>query len=127
MKQITIADKTYPLYIGFDFVRELDRKYKHKFGDVEFGWGIGMMLLHLSQYNPVGILDFIMAATNTLDVQPTAQEIEKEFDALGADGVMDLAENFIELLAESTLTKPAIAQMGAFAQLIDTAKGLPID
>lgn len=124
MKQITISEKTYPLYIGFDFVRELDRKYKHKFGDVEFGWGIGMMLLHLSQYNPVGILDFILAATNTLDIQPTQKEIENEFELLGTEGVMELAENFINLLAESTLTKPAIAQMGAFAQLIDTAKGL---
>lgn len=124
MKQITIADKTYPLYIGFDFVRELDRKYKHKFGDVEFGWGIGMMLLHLSQYNPVGILDFILAATNTLDIQPTPQEVEQEFEALGSVGMMELAENFTNILAESTLTKPAIAQMGAFAQLLDTAKSL---
>lgn len=124
MKQITIAGKEYPLYLGFDFIRELDQKYTHKFGDVEFGWGIGKTFLHLSQYNPVAILDFILAATNTLVTQPTEQEIEKEFEILGPEGIFEWCEIFTSLLAESTLTKPAIAQIGAYAQVMETAKSL---
>lgn len=115
MKNIKIGDTTYPLHIGFAFVRELDRRYTETVAGVSYGFGISKLTINLIQKNPLGILDFIQAATITLDNPPTAEEIEAEFDKFNLE---EFYVNFLTLLEESSVTKENLKD---FQQLMNQA------
>lgn len=110
LQSLTIAGKSYPLYFGFDFIRELDKKYTDSFAGMQFGYGVGKILIYLIQRNPIGVLDFILAATNTLNEQPKEWEIEQMFSIWD---INELCENFITLLEHSPLTKPQLEMFAA--------------
>lgn len=109
--QITIGTTTYPLRYGFAFLRKLDEIYTYQSGELEFGYGVGMLLVYLSQFNPLAILYFLQAATCTEDEPPTEEAIEK---AMETWDLVEMAENFIDALSKSPLTRQQIA---AFARL----------
>ena len=76
--KLKINKKEYTLHMGLAFIRELDRRYTQNFAGVEFGHGVAKVFLGLTQYNPVALSDLILAATVTLDEQPSLEDIEKE-------------------------------------------------
>ena len=65
MHTITIEKKDYTLTFGFDFIRELDKRYSISDGGVSFGFGVQHAVVDLQQKNPVILLDLIQAATIT--------------------------------------------------------------
>lgn len=114
--KISINGKEYKLHIGLAFVRELDRRYTQQFAGIEFGHGIGKIFLALTQYNPVALCDFILAATITSDNQPTERDIEKEMENWDEAEIVEKYAAFLDALAESSLTRAQVGQI-AITQL----------
>ena len=119
--KININGISYPLHLGLKFVRELDRRYTQQFAGVEFGHGVAKVFLGLTQYNPVALTDFILAATSTLPDQPTEEDIEKELESWNQAEVTSKYADFLDALAESSLTRAQVGQI-AITQLIIEAK-----
>ena len=109
LESITILGKTYPLYLGFDFIRELDKKYPTDMDG--FASGIGMLYVDLQRSSALGVLNFIQAATNTVKDKPSEEDIEQELinRDLGA-----LSADFLQLFTASPLIRP---QLEVFARL----------
>lgn len=116
--KLEINKKEHELYLGLDFVAELDKKYPQHFGDISFGYGVGTMVLNLSQYNPVAIANFILAATNTNTNQPEVNEVEKYLMSLNGNQIKELADSFLDALALNSLTMATISQMGIVGEVL---------
>jgi len=109
INSIKIAGKEYELFLGFDFIRELDKRYpKDPDG---FAMGVGAVYVDLQRLSPIGILNFIQAATNTLKSKPAVVDIEKEFESWDVE---EVCRSFLLLLENSSMTK---GQLALFAKL----------
>lgn len=114
--KLKINKKEYTLHMGLAFIRELDRRYTQNFAGVEFGHGVAKVFLGLTQYNPVSLSDLILAATVTLDEQPTLEDIEKEMMSWDEKEVVKNYNVFLDALGENSLTRAQVGQI-AITQL----------
>ena len=119
--KLKINKKEYTLHMGLAFIRELDRRYTQNFAGVEFGHGVAKVFLGLTQYNPVSLSDLILAATVTLDEQPTLEDIEKEMMSWDEKEVVKNYNVFLDALGENSLTRAQVGQI-AITQLTLEAK-----
>lgn len=120
METIKIGKKNYDLYLGFDFVRELDKRYPEQLMGMSFGFGVGKTLINLLQRSPIAVLDFLQAATITEKSKPSVKDIEALFDVWKAEDEKEenkerglsktdeMFELFIRLLETSSLTAPTL-------------------
>lgn len=111
MTHIKIGKREYKLYLGFDFIRKLDKIYPDGVSGLEFGNGVGQTLVGLSQGSALAVLNFITAATYTESKPPTEKDIEKALDDYDVE---ELCENFTQLLETSSTTK---AQLRYFEKI----------
>lgn len=109
INSIKIAGKEYNLFLGFDFIRELDKRYPTDRDG--FAMGVGAVYVDLQRLSPIGILNFIQAATNTLKSKPAVADIEKEFESWDVE---EVCRSFLLLLENSSMTK---GQLALFAKL----------
>ena len=109
INSIKIAGKEYNLFLGFDFIRELDKRYPTDRDG--FAMGVGAVYVDLQRLSPIGILNFIQAATNTLKSKPAVVDIEKEFESWDVE---EVCRSFLLLLENSSMTKN---QLALFAKL----------
>jgi hypothetical protein len=114
--KLKINKKEYTLHMGLAFIRELDRRYTQNFAGVEFGHGVAKVFLGLTQYNPVALSDLILAATVTLDEQPSLEDIEKEMMSWDEKEVVKNYNVFLDALGENSLTRAQVGQI-AITQL----------
>lgn len=114
--KLKINKKEYTLHMGLAFIRELDRRYTQNFAGVEFGHGVAKVFLGLTQYNPVSLSDLILAATVTLDEQPSLEDIEKEMMSWDEKEVVKNYNVFLDALGENSLTRAQVGQI-AITQL----------
>lgn len=117
--KVKINKKDFEINVGLKFIRELDKKYTHKFGNVEFGLGINKSFLMLSQYNPTILVDLIEAGTSTDANGPTIGEIETYVESLKAEEIVKLCESFMDCLSESSMTMGIVAQIGLMSQMLE--------
>ena len=107
LESLNIGGKDYDLYIGFDFIREADKRHQQEYDGMVFGIGVGKLMMQLNLRNPLAVLDFIQCATITEKQKPAVVDIEALFaewhEAGKTDEVYDL---FCERLAKSPLTAP---------------------
>jgi|LSQX01.1.fsa_nt_gb hypothetical protein len=111
LEVLEINGKSYDLYIGFAFIREIDKRHQEEIGSASFGIGIGMLNWMLEQRNPIGLLDFIQCATITEKQKPSIADIEKQIDiwySQGDDVLDGMYENFTKRLERSSMTGPTI-------------------
>jgi hypothetical protein len=120
MESLKIGKKTYDLYLGFDFIRELDKRHPEKVMGMTFGFGVGKTLINLLNRNPIAVLDFIQAATITEKQKPSVKDIEALFDEWQAEDekeenkgkyiskTEEMYELFVRLLETSSLTAPTL-------------------
>lgn len=110
MDSIKIGKKDYDLYLGFDFIRELDKRHPEETQGITFGFGVGMTLINLTQRSPLGVLDFIQAATVTEKQKPSVKDIEALFTEWQKEGkTEEMYMGFIKQLEDSPLTAPTLA------------------
>jgi hypothetical protein len=106
MHTITIEKKDYTLTFGFDFIRELDKRYSISDGGVSFGFGVQHAVVDLQQKNPVILLDLIQAATITERQKPSVKGIEAYVVEEAEKGHLDsLFDDFLSELRTQPLTK----------------------
>jgi hypothetical protein len=106
MNTITIDKKDYTLTFGFDFIRELDKRYSISDGGVSFGFGVQHAVVDLQQKNPVILLDLIQAATITERQKPSVKAIEAYVVEEAEKGHLDsLFDDFLSALRTQPLTK----------------------
>lgn len=106
MNTITIDKKDYTLTFGFDFIRELDKRYSISDGGVSFGFGVQHAVVDLQQKNPVILLDIIQAATITERQKPSVKAIEAYVVEEAEKGHLDsLFDDFLSALRTQPLTK----------------------
>lgn len=106
MSEITLGDKTYPIHIGFGFLRTVERLYQGQ-PMAANGSSLGALYVDLANNNALGVLNFILAATCTLDSPPTEKQVEEAYADLD---INQLCLNFTKLLEQSTMTQPQIKQ-----------------
>jgi len=68
--------------------------------------GVGAVYVDLQRLSPIGILNFIQAATNTLKSKPAVVDIEKEFESWDVE---EVCRSFLLLLENSSMTKGQLA------------------
>lgn len=106
---IVIGGKGYDIYIGFDFVRELDSRYSSDVGRVKYGQGLLSLILQLNQGNPLGILNFIQAGTITEKQKPAVKDIEAKFSEwYDAGQLKAVYQSFFEKLEKSPITSTTV-------------------
>lgn len=102
MTEITIKDKTYPLYFGLDFIREMDKRYAIESNiGLKFGAGMQSVLYYLEQWNPTVLVELILAATHTLKSVPSRKDLE---EWLLEQDLEALFEHFLSSLKNSPMT-----------------------
>lgn len=112
MNTITIENKDYPLDYGFDFIRELDKRYSVSDGGVLFGFGVQHAVVDLQQGNPVILLDIIQAATITERQKPSVKGIEAYVIEVAEKDQLDtLFEDFLSALRTQPLTKVTVKRV----------------
>ncbi|MDY5835760.1 MAG: tail assembly chaperone [Eubacteriales bacterium] len=123
--QIQIAKKKYELYLGFDFIRYLDKQHELDTGlGIAFGVGVGQVMAQLEAGNPLGILSVIEAGTCTLpdEERPTEKDVEKLIEETSKKGELDkLFFDFKELLKTSPMTTQALT---GYQSILDTFQQL---
>lgn len=123
--KIQMNKKNYQLYVGFDFIRFLDKQYELNTGlGITFGVGVGQVMAQLESGNPLGILSVIQAGTCTLpkDEQPTEKDVEKLIEEAHAKGELEkLFFDCKELLKNSPMTAQALA---GYQSILTTFKQL---
>lgn len=112
MNTITIDNKDYTLTYGFDFIRELDKRYSVSDGGVSFGFGVQHAVVDLQQGNPVILLDIIQAATITERQKPSVKGIEAYVVEVAEKDQLDtLFEDFLSALRTQPLTKATVKRV----------------
>lgn len=112
MDTITIENKDYTLTYGFDFIRELDKRYSVSDGGVSFGFGVQHAVVDLQQKNPVILLDLIQAATITERQKPSVKGIEAYVIEVAEKDQLDtLFEDFLAELRTQPLTKATVQRV----------------
>lgn len=123
---IQIGEKKYELYLGFDFIRYLDKAHELEIGlGLDWGVGVGQVMRHLESGNPLGILSVIQAGTCTLpeDERPTEKDVEEFIEAnYKKKGLDKLFLDLKNLLKGSAMTSPCLAGyqsvLESFQQLV---------
>lgn len=112
MQTITIEGKDYTLTYGFEFIRELDKRYAVSDGGVSFGFGVQHAVVDLQQKNPVILLDIIQAATITERQKPSVKGIEAYVIAEAENDKLDsLFDDFLSELRTQPLTKATVKRV----------------
>ena len=112
MNTITIDNKDYTLIYGFDFIRELDKRYSVSDGGVSFGFGVQHAVVDLQQKNPVILLDLIQAATITEHQKPSVKGIEAYvIEEAEKDQLDSLFDDFLAELRSQPLMKATIQRV----------------
>lgn len=123
--QIQIDKKKYELYLGFDFIRFLDKQHELDTGlGIAFGVGVGQVMAQLEAGNPLGILSVIQAGTCTLpeEERPTEKDVEKLMEDACKKGELEqLFFDCKELLKNSPMTKQALT---GYQSILDTFQQL---
>lgn len=109
MNEISIGKKTYPLYYGIDFIREMDKRYAITGHGLHFGAGMQSALYYLEQGNPVILVDIILSATHTLKSIPSVADIE-EWLAEQED-FEKVFEAFLSALETAPMTKIQLSKI----------------
>ena len=102
--ELTIGKKTYPLYFGLKFIREMDKRYTLKRDGIEFGFGVTSAVVYIEDRNPVILFDLIQAATITEKSKPSVDEIENLLEDEKTD-LEKLFKDFLSALETAPLTK----------------------
>ena len=111
MNTITIENKDYTLTYGFDFIRELDKRYSVSDGGVSFGFGVQHAVVDLQQKNPVILLDLIQA-TITERQKPSVKGIEAYVvEEAEKDQLDSLFDDFLSALRTQPLTKATVQRV----------------
>lgn len=122
---IQIDKKKYELYLGFDFIRYLDKLHELDTGlGISFGVGVGQVMAQLEAGNPLGILSVIEAGTCTLpeEERPGEKDIEKLIEETFKKGELEkLFFDCKELLKNSPMTTQALT---GYHSILDTFKSL---
>lgn len=103
--EIKIKDTSYPIYLGFDAINYLDNQYCVDMNGIKLGFGIVSVITQLRARNVLAIYNMIKAGTNTLQQQPSSQDIEDYFGELTEKQFDDLCEEFINELKKQPLTR----------------------
>lgn len=74
---VTIGNKDYVLEFGIGFNRYLDQVYQQEVDGMQFGMGLEMAYVYLSNENVDGIYHVIKAATSHLKSKPSNLDVEK--------------------------------------------------
>ncbi|MEK4984699.1 MAG: tail assembly chaperone [Streptococcus thermophilus] len=112
MHTITIEGKDYTLTYGFEFIRELDKRYAVSDGSVSFGFGVQHAVVDLQQKNPVILLDIIQAATITERQKPSVKGIEAYvIEEAENDRLDSLFDDFLSELRTQPLTKATVKRV----------------
>ena len=115
---IEIGGKEYTLYLGFGFIRELDKRYPHP--NSYYGIGIYTLLDGIDMRNTLSLLDYIQAATITEKQKPSIADIEKTVEAWGEKGELeDVFQSFTKRLATSGVTSPIVQKSIALTKQKD--------
>ena len=106
MRAVLIDDREYNLHFGFDFIRELDKRYEVTENGVSFGFGVQHAVIDLQQQNPLVLLDLIQAGTATEPQKPSVIGIERYVSREAESGRLDeLFDDFLSALRMQPLTK----------------------
>lgn len=109
MKTITIAKKDYELNYGFDFIREMDKRYHVDNNGFTFGTGVQTAVMQLSLKNPLILEDIILSATHHLKTSPSKKAIEDwVIEQAEADKLGEAFEDFLESLKTAPLLKAQV-------------------
>ena len=111
--EFTIGKKTYPLYFGTGFVRELDRIRAVDMNGVKFGMGVAVLLPSLQTYDTAALADVIYAATVRTPSRPGTQAIEDAIDELNEKQLEALFDEVRNEIKESNATKLAAKNLKA--------------
>ena len=112
--ELKIGNKTYELYFGIDFLRQVDKNYGMSVGgdtvNMNFGYGLISLLAQLEAKSPVAIFDTIKAATNTLDQKPSNAAIE---DFIAECDFDEVVESFFVAIEQSKIASKVLSTIGA--------------
>lgn len=111
--EFTIGKKTYHLYFGTGFVRELDRIRAVDMSGVKFGMGISVLLPSLQAYDTAALADVIYAATVRTPSRPGTQAIEDVIDEMDEKRMESLFAEVRNEIKESNATKLAAKNLKA--------------
>jgi|BioPla2DNA2_1021312.scaffolds.fasta_scaffold31435_4 hypothetical protein len=109
LEVLEIDGRKYELYIGFAFVREIDKLAPVKIEAMAYGSGVYMLVDGLAARSPIALLHVIQAGTCTEKQKPSLKGIEKLIDDWFEAGVLeDVYKGFLDLLENRSMTAPVV-------------------
>lgn len=116
--EFNINGKKYTLKFGMKFAREMDKVFKVDQHGLEFGMGISMAFMNLSQSNPTVLTDIILAATahekNALSVSDVDEALETYAEE--NDGFGKLFDDIQTALGKSPVAKDTVQKFQELAK-----------
>ncbi|HGA4315110.1 TPA: tail assembly chaperone [Streptococcus agalactiae] len=110
MKEITISRKNYPLNFGFDFIREMDKRFFVDNNGFKFGTGVQTAVMQLAAKNPLILEDIILSATHTEYSIPKKEDIEKWAIEQAENGKLgEVLDDFLTILKKAPLLKTQVS------------------
>lgn len=120
MKTIEINKFEYELNYGFDFIREMDKRYYADNNGFTFGTGVQTAVMQLSLKNPLILEDIILSATHHLKSIPSKEVIEQwVIHQAEQDKLEEVFDSFLESLRTAPLLK---AQVQPLLQAMEKEK-----
>lgn len=115
--EFTVNDKEYDLKFGLAFVRQLDEKFKVDYQGVEFGMGVNLANVGLTQLNPATLSDVIKAAATHSGKAPKQHDVDNALDdyADEHDGLEGLFEEVTAEMGKSSTIKASIKKFEEMA------------
>lgn len=104
---IDLNGKEKKLKFGVGFVRQLDEIYRAEVEGIEFGVGLGVANLHLTQRNPAALADIIRCAIPRGSTRVSIDNFVEEY-ADENDGLEELFVEVQEALGKSSVVKATL-------------------
>lgn len=109
---LNIGGKDYTLEFGLGFIAEIDKTYTQEMNGIEFGLGIEMVNMYLSNENPLAVFNVIKCATSHLKQKPSNADIEAFLSEQGQSGKLSkFTEDLIKHMRDEPFLKAKFKKM----------------
>lgn len=115
---INMNGKERELVFGIGFVRKLDNLYRAEIEGIEFGVGVAVAQLHLSQRNPAALADIIHSAIKRGSTTQAVDSFVEDY-AEEHDGLETLFEDVQEALGKSSVVKSTMKNTNENLQVMN--------
>lgn len=113
--ELTIGNKTYPIYLGVAAIDYLDRfdDYRIEKDGISFGFGVNLLYGNLGMGSISSLVRFIKAGTCTENQKPSDEAIESFMAELDYEALESLFEEAIDELKKQPMTRLSIERLEA--------------